>query len=191
MIRTAAAALATVLVAAPALAEPVAYAFDKSHANLSFSYNHLGYSTTDGRFGNWTGDLVIDLDAPENSKIAMKVDVATLDTFWEERDNHLKSADFFGVETHPEASFTSTEVRKTGDTTLEVSGDLTIKGVTKPVTFDVTVNTVGEHPMAKVPAVGLDATAVVKRSDYGMTMFLPYVGDEVTISFSAEALQAK
>lgn len=191
MIRTAAAALATVLFAAPALAEPVAYAFDKSHANLSFSYNHLGYSTTDGRFGDWTGDLVIDLDAPENSKIAMKVDVATLDTFWEERDNHLKSADFFGIETHPQASFASTEVRKTGDNTLEVSGDLTIKGVTKPVTFDVTVNTVGEHPMAKVPAVGLDATAVVKRSDYGMTMFLPYVGDEITISFSAEALQAK
>lgn len=191
MIRTAAAALATVLLAAPALAEPVAYAFDKSHANLSFSYNHLGYSTTDGRFGDWTGDLVIDLDAPENSKIAMKVDVATLDTFWEERDNHLKGADFFGVETHPQASFSSTEVRKTGDNTLEVSGDLTIKGVTKPVTFDVTVNSVGEHPMAKVPAVGLDATAVVKRSDYGMTMFLPYVGDEITISFSAEALQAK
>ena len=72
-----------------------------------------------------------------------------------------------------------------------MSGDLTIKDITKPVTFDVTVNSIGEHPMAKVPAVGLDATTVVKRSDFGMDKFVPYVGDDVTITFSAEALQAK
>ena len=121
----------------------------------------------------------------------MTVNVESIDTFWAERDTHLKSADFFGVEEHPTATFTSTSVEKTGENTLAVTGDLTIKGITKPATFDVTVNAQGEHPMAKTPAVGLDATTVVKRTDYGMDMYVPYVGDEVTISFSAEALQAK
>jgi polyisoprenoid-binding protein YceI len=189
-IRTAA-AIAALLFATPLAAEPVAYDFDKSHANLVFSYDHLGYSTTDGRFGDWEGELLIDLETPSNSKITMTVNVESMDTFWAERDTHLKSADFFGVEEHPTATFTSTNVEKTGENTLAVTGDLTIKGITKPTTFDVTVNAQGEHPMAKVPAVGLDATTVVKRTDYGMDKFVPYVGDEVTISFSAEALQAK
>ncbi|WP_349360432.1 YceI family protein [Stappia sp.] len=191
MIRAAALALTGVLVAAPALAEPVAYEFDKSHANLVFSYDHLGYSTTDGRFGEWTGELVIDQETPENSSITMTVEIDSMDTFWAERDKHLKSADFFDVDTHPRATFVTTDVEKTGETTLSVTGDLTIKGVTKPATFEVTVNALGEHPMAKKQAIGFDATTVVKRSDYGMDMFVPYVGDEVTISFSAEALQAQ
>jgi len=191
MIRAAALALTGVLAAAPALAEPVAYAFDKSHANLVFSYDHLGYSTTDGRFGDWTGELVIDQETPENSSITMTVEIESMDTFWAERDKHLKSADFFDVDTHPRATFVTTDVEKTGETTLSVTGDLTIKGVTKPATFEVTVNALGEHPMAKKPAIGFDATTVVKRTDYGMDMFVPYVGDEVTISFSAEALQAQ
>ncbi|WP_306027637.1 YceI family protein [Stappia sp. MMSF_3263] len=191
MFRTSAAALAALLVAAPAIAEPVAYDFDKSHASLVFSYNHLGYSTTDGRFNDWNGELVIDQETPANSKIAMTVNVDSLATFWGERDAHFKSADFFEVEAHPTATFVSTTVEKTGENTLSVAGELTIKGITKPATFDVTINTIGEHPMAKTPAVGLDAKTVVKRSDYGMDMFVPYVGDEVTISFSAEALKAK
>ena len=191
MIRFAAPALAALVFATPVLAEPVAYEFDKSHANLAFSYNHLGYSTTDGRFGSWEGDLVIDKDEPANSKISFTVDTDSLDTFWGERDTHFKSGDFFDVAKFPKATFVSTGVEKTGDNSLAVSGDLTIKDITKPVTFDVTVNAIGEHPMAKVPAVGLDATAVVKRSDFGMDMYVPYVGDDVTITFSAEALQAK
>uniref|UniRef100_UPI003BAA5833 YceI family protein n=1 Tax=Stappia sp. TaxID=1870903 RepID=UPI003BAA5833 len=191
MIRFAAPALAALVFATPVLAEPVAYEFDKSHANLAFSYSHLGYSTTDGRFGSWEGDLVIDQDEPANSKINFTVDIDSLDTFWGERDTHFKSADFFDVAKFPKATFVSTAVEKTGDDTLSVSGDLTIKDITKPVTFDVTVNSIGEHPMAKVPAVGLDATTVVKRSDFGMDKFVPYVGDDVTITFSAEALQAK
>lgn len=191
MIRLSAALLAVALAAAPAIAEPVAYDFDKSHANLTFSYNHLGYSTTDGRFGDWNGELVIDQETPANSSVSLTVNVDSLDTFWGERDQHLKGSDFFEVTTHPTATFVSTSVEKTGEKTLSVAGDLTIKGVTKPATFDVTINAIGEHPMEKVPAVGFDATTVVKRSDFGMDMFVPFVSDEVTISFSAEALQAK
>ncbi|ADZ71225.1 YceI family protein [Polymorphum gilvum] len=190
MIRIAASALALSLAAMPALAEPVAYAFDKSHANLSFSYNHLGYSTTEGRFGEWDGTLLIDQDNPENSSIEFVIDIASLDTFFADRDKHFLSADFFDVEKFPKATFKSTKVEKVGDSKLAVTGDLTIKDVTKPVTLDVDVTALGEHPMAKTPAAGFAVTTVIKRSDYGMDMYVPYVGDTVTVTFHAETLKA-
>jgi len=190
MIRIAASALALSLAAMPALAEPVAYAFDKSHANLSFSYNHLGYSTTEGRFGEWNGTLLIDQDNPENSSIEFVIDIASLDTFFADRDKHFLSADFFDVEKFPKATFKSTKVEKVGDGKLAVTGDLTIKDITKPVTLDVDVTALGEHPMAKTPAAGFAVTTVIKRSDYGMDMYVPYVGDDVTVTFHAETLKA-
>ncbi|NVK33711.1 MAG: polyisoprenoid-binding protein [Rhodobacteraceae bacterium] len=190
MIRFATTAIALTLLSGTAFAEPVAYVFDKSHSNLSFSYNHLGFSTTEGRFGDWTGTLMIDEDAPENSSIAFTIDTTSLDTFDSERDTHFKSGDFFDIENFPEASFTSTSVEKTGDNTLKVSGDLTIKDITKPATLDVTVTTLGEHPMTKQQAAGFAVTSVIKRSDYGMDMFVPYVGDEVTVTFHGETAVA-
>lgn len=190
MTRFAASALALALFATPALAEPVAYSFDKSHSNLSFTYDHLGYSTTDGRFGNWDATLLIDADKPEASSIEFTIDTTSLDTFFADRDTHLKSADFFDVAKFPQATFKSTKVTKTGDKELEIVGDLTIKGVTKPATLAVKVTTMGEHPMAKMPAVGFAGTTTIKRSDYGMNMFVPYVSDEVTITLHAETLAA-
>ncbi|WP_289036030.1 YceI family protein [uncultured Roseibium sp.] len=190
MIRFASSALAFSLLAGAAVAEPVAYDFDKSHANLAFSYNHLGYSTTEGRFGEWEGTLLIDQDAPANSSIEFVIDVNSLDTFWADRDKHFLSADFFEAEKFPKASFKSTSVEKTGENTLKVTGDLTIKDVTKPAVLDVTVTTIGDHPMAKKPAAGFAVTSTIKRSDYGMDKFVPYVGDEITVTFHAETLKA-
>ncbi|MBS8259035.1 polyisoprenoid-binding protein [Roseibium polysiphoniae] len=190
MIRFASSALAFSLLAGAAVAEPVAYDFDKSHANLAFSYNHLGYSTTEGRFGEWEGTLLIDQDAPANSSIEFVIDVNSLDTFWADRDKHFLSADFFEAEKFPKASFKSTSVEKTGENTLKVTGDLTIKDVTKPAVLDVTVTTIGEHPMVKKPAAGFAVTSTIKRSDYGMDKFVPYVGDEITVTFHAETLEA-
>ncbi|WP_153769518.1 YceI family protein [Labrenzia sp. CE80] len=190
MIRFAASALALSLLAGAAVAEPVAYDFDKSHANLAFSYNHLGYSTTEGRFGEWEGTLLIDQDAPANSSVEFVVDVNSLDTFWADRDKHFLSADFFEAEKFPKATFTSTSVEKTGENTLKVTGDLTIKDITKPAVLDVTVTTIGDHPMAKKPAAGFAVTSTIKRSDYGMGKFVPYVGDEISVTFHAETLEA-
>ncbi|MBN8180879.1 MULTISPECIES: YceI family protein [Roseibium] len=190
MIRLAASALALSLVAGTALAEPVAYDFDKSHANLAFSYNHLGYSTTEGRFGEWEGTLLIDKDTPANSSIEFTIDVGSLDTFWAERNAHFLSADFFDAEKFPEATFKSTKVEKTGDNQLEVTGDLTIKDITKPVTLTVDVTALGEHPMAKKEAAGFAVSTVLKRSDYGMDMYVPYVGDDITVTFHSEALKS-
>ncbi|CTQ41985.1 YceI family protein [Roseibium aggregatum] len=190
MIRLAASALALSLVAGTALAEPVAYDFDKSHANLAFSYNHLGYSTTEGRFGEWEGTLLIDKDTPANSSIEFTIDVGSLDTFWAERNAHFLSADFFDSEKFPKATFKSTKVEKTGDNQLEVTGDLTIKDITKPVTLTVDVTALGEHPMAKKEAAGFAVSTVLKRSDYGMDMYVPYVGDDITVTFHSEALKS-
>lgn len=189
MKRFAASAIAFSLLAGTAIAEPVAYDFDKSHANLSFTYNHLGYSTTDGRFADWDGALLIDSETPSNSSIEFTIDVASLDTFWADRDTHLKSPDFFDTAKFPKATFKSTKVEQTGENQLEVTGDLTIRDITKPATLTVNVTAMGEHPMAKKPAAGFAVTTVVKRSDYGMDMFVPYVSDEVTVTFHAETLK--
>lgn len=189
MIRVATSIAALAALTATAFAEPVAYDFDKSHANLSFTYNHLGYSTTDGRFGEWNGSLLIDQATPSNSSVAFEIDIDSLDTFWADRDTHLKSADFFDAAKYPKASFKSTKVEKVGEQQLEVTGDLTIRDITKPVTLNVTVTALGDHPMAKKPAAGFAVSTVLKRSDFGMDKYVPYVGDEVTVTFHAETLQ--
>jgi len=190
MIRFAASALALSLLTGTASAEPVAFDFDKSHANLSFSYNHLGFSTTEGRFGDWQGTLLIDKETPANSSVEFTIDVSSLDTFFADRDTHFLSADFFDAEKFPTATFKSTKVEQTGENQLEVTGDLTIKDITKPVTLTVDVTTFGEHPMAKKEAAGFSVSTVLKRSDYGMDMYVPYVGDEVTVTFHSEALKS-
>ncbi len=189
MTRLSAAILAAALFATPALAEPVAYDFDKSHSNLGFSYNHLGYSTTEGRFGDWQAELLIDQEDPSKSRIDFTIEIDSLDTFFADRNKHLLSPDFFDAAKFPQATFVSTSVEKTGDNQLAVTGDLTIRGMTKPVTLDVTVTQIGAHPMANVPAVGFAAETTVRRSDFGMDMYVPYISDEVKITFHAEALQ--
>ncbi|MEP3429527.1 MAG: YceI family protein [Roseibium sp.] len=189
MIRLATSAFALALLTGTATAGPVSYDFDKSHSNLSFSYNHLGYSTTDGRFGDWDGSLSIDKDAPDNSSVEFSINIESLDTFWADRDTHLKSADFFDAEKFPKATFTSTKVKQTGEAELEVTGDLTIRGITKPAILTVNVTALGEHPMAKKEAAGFAVSTVIKRSDYGMDKFVPYVGDEVTVTFHSETLK--
>ncbi len=189
MIRIAASAFAVSLLAGTAFAEPLSYDFDKSHSNLSISYNHLGFSTTEGRFGNWDGTLLIDKDNPANSSIEFTIDVKSLDTFSADRTAHFLSADFFDADKFPTATFKSTSVEQTGEKQLKVTGDLTIKGIAKPVTLTVDVTTLGEHPMAKKEAAGFAVTGVVKRSDYGMDMYVPYVSDDVTVTFHTETLK--
>ena len=190
MIRLATSAFALSLLVGAATAEPVAYEFDKSHSNLSFSYNHLGYSTTDGRFADWDGVLQIDKDTPANSSIEFTINIDSLDTFWADRDTHLKSPDFFDAAKFPKATFTSSKVEQTGENELEVTGDLTLHGITKPVTLAVNVTALGEHPMAKKEAAGFAVSTIIKRSDFGMDKYVPYVGDEVSITFHAETLKA-
>lgn len=188
------AAIALALFVTPALAETPAgaatYQIDTSHTYLGFSINHLGFSTTYGRFTDVSGTITFDAETPEASAVDVKIVPASLYTGHEARDEHVRGKDFLNVAEFPDMSFKSTAIERTGEKTGKITGDLTLHGVTKPVTLDATFTQMGDYPMQEgVTAIGFDATGSLKRSDYGIETFIPGVSDEVTITISLEAMQ--
>lgn len=183
--------IAAALVALPlaAHAEPEAYTLDSSHSQVLFSYNHLGYSTTWGMFSGFEGDIQFDQDNPANSSVTVSFPVRSMFTGWEGRFEHFMSADFFGADEDEMVTFTSTSIDVTGDTTANIIGDLTLNGITKPVTLAATLNQAGDHPMEGKPWAGFNATATLMRSDFEVGMFAPFVSDEVEIQISLEAMK--
>lgn len=175
--------------AAPALAAEE-YVFDKSHTQILFEYQHLGYSITQGSFTEWDGTLMVDEADPTASSLDVTIQTASLYTGFAGRDQHFLSPDFFDAEANPTITFVSNAVEQTGDSTLAVAGDMTINGITQPVTFDVVINQISPHPMSEVRTLGFTATTEVKRTDFDLGMFAPYVGDEVSIRVSGEAALA-
>lgn len=148
-----AAALAASLslgLAAPQAWAAETYYIDQGHTEVRFSWNHAGVSVQSGEFTTATGKLVLDPDNIANSTIEVKIDASSVSSGFGPLDNHLKSKDFLDVETYPEITFKSTSVTQTGDKTADVTGDLTIHGVTKPVTLKTTLTHRGEHPVAAV-----------------------------------------
>jgi polyisoprenoid-binding protein YceI len=164
---------------------------DASHAELGFAVRHLMISTVRGRFGAVTGAVTFDEQQPENSKIDVTIDVTSIDTRQEMRDNHLRSADFFDVENHPNIHFVSTKVDGDVNGDFQVTGDLTIRGTTRSVTLDVTNEGRGLDPWGN-ERVGISATGKIKRSDFGLTWNQALeaggvaVGDEVKLSLDVE-----
>lgn len=188
------ATLAFALCATPTIAETPAsaatYEIDTSHTYLGFSINHLGFSTTYGRFTDVSGTITFNEENPEASSVEVQIVPASLYTGHEERDKHVRGKDFLNVEEFPEMSFKSTAIERTGEKTAKITGDLTLHGVTTPVTLDATFTKMGDYPMQEgVKAIGFDATGTLKRSDFGIETFLPAIGDEVTITISLEAMQ--
>lgn len=188
--RIAAAAAALAFLAGPALAAE-RYEIDGSHAHVGFEIEHLGFSTTYGRFNDVSGTIMLDEENPEASSVEVRIVTASLDTAHEERDKHVRGADFLNVEEFPDITFKSTKIERTGETTGKLTGDLTMHGVTKPVTLEATLNKVGAYPMAEegqeILAAGFDARGTLKRSDFGMGAYVPMVSDEIAISISLEA----
>ena len=135
--------------AIPAMAAETYYT-DQGHTEVRFGWSHAGVSMQTGEFTTASGKLVLDPENVEQSSISVTIDAASVSTGFEALDTHLKSADFLEVETYPEITFESTSVERTGDTTAKVTGDLTIHGVTKPVTLETTLTHRGEHPVAAV-----------------------------------------
>ncbi|MCW9044526.1 MAG: YceI family protein [Pseudopelagicola sp.] len=183
-------AAALVLGAGIASAEPVAYTLDPSHSQILFSYNHLGFSTTYGMFAGFEGQIMFDKDAPAASSVSVAFPVRSMLTGWEERFAHFMSADFFAASEDEMVTFVSTGIEVTGETTAQITGDLTLNGVTKAVVLDAVLNQSGDHPMAGKPWAGFDATTTLVRSDYGLGEFAPYVSDDVEVMISIEAMQA-
>ena len=167
------------------------YDIDPTHTQVEFTYSHMGFSNITGRFDTVQGEFLFDPANPTQSSVNITIPVESISTGVDKLDEHLLKADFFDQATYPTATFKSTGVTAAGEGQLKVAGDLTIHGVTRPVVLDVTINKIGEHPMAKVPAAGFDATTTILRSDYGVGGYVPVVGDEVRIDITVEATLAK
>lgn len=177
--------------AQPAKAEPVTFALDKAHSNLVFNIDHLGYSKTWGRFGEMDATLMLDQENPAKSSIELVVDAVSVDTNHLKRDNHLRSPDFLSVREFPTITFVSTSVEPTGETTAKVTGDLTMHGITKPITLNVTMNKLEEHPMMKVPAVGFSSELTLDRTDFGVATFAPAIGSEMRVFIDLEFIKER
>jgi polyisoprenoid-binding protein YceI len=167
------------------------YQIDTAHSGAAFSVRHMMVTNVSGRFSNLKGSVVIDDKTPANSKVEAVIDVSTVNTNEPKRDGHLKSPDFFDVAKFPTMTFTSTKVYKSGDVT-KVEGNLTLHGVTKPVTLNLSeVSAEVKHPMGGLVR-GATATTKIKRSDFGLTWNRALeaggvtVGDEVSITLEIE-----
>jgi polyisoprenoid-binding protein YceI len=174
-----------------AQAAPVTYKLDPTHTMVLFSWNHFGFSNPTANLGIGEGTLVYDEAKPANSSVQVTLPLANLDTHVSALDEHLKKPDFFDAAKYPVVTFKSTRVEPLGGNKFKVTGDLTVHGVTKPVVLDATLNKAGMQPMLKVPAIGFDATATIKRSDFGVGAYVPNVSDEVQIHITTEAEAGK
>lgn len=181
-------AAAVSLFATCALAAPTTYKLDPNHTNVLVSWSHFGFSNPSVHFGNADGSLVYDPDNVGASSVQVTLPLSGLNAYVAKFDEHLRSGDFFDATKFPTVSFKSTKVESAGEGRLRVTGELTVKDITKPVTLDVSVNKVGEHGMAKRAAAGFDATTKINRSDFGVGAFVPNVSDEVSIRITTEAL---
>ena len=164
------------------------YTIDPRHTQIIFGIRHMGLSTYYGRFAKESGTLTFDPTAPETSALNVQIDMSAIQTHVDELDKEL-SGSVFHADKFPAASFQSTKIVKTGENTGTVTGNLTMAGVTRPVTLNVTFNGGRNSPMPFQPyRIGFDASGTIKRSDFGLTkmMWSSYVGDEVNLLIQCE-----
>lgn len=173
-----------------AMAAPETYAVDGSHTFPRFSYSHFGLSKQLSRFDKTTGSVVWDKEA-KTASVDMTIDTTSVDTGFPLFNEHIQGADFLDTAKYPTATFKSTKVVFDGDKPASIEGNLTIKGVTKPVTLKVTSFLNMAHPMLKKDAIGANAEVVIKRSDFNAGKYAPYVGDDVLIDIALEAVSTK
>lgn len=163
------------------------YTIDKSHAFVQFAISHLGYSTLAGRFNDFEGSFSWDKASPADARVEVTIRTASIDTNWAERDKHLRGADFLDVEAHPTATFKST--RYSGDATGgKLEGELTLHGVTKPITLDVRAIGEGDDPWGGYRA-GFAATATLRRGDFGISYDLGPSAETMTFDLFVEGIR--
>lgn len=166
------------------------YVEDDAHAYINMTYVHQGFSSPYIRFNDFAVEVDYDPENVENSTVMVTIQADSIDTGVEDFDAHLNSADFFETETYPEITFVSTSLTKETETTGTMTGNVTIKNNTKPVTLDVTLNKIGETQDG-TPKMGLSARGTVLRSDFGVDMAVPYVSDEVDLIIEVELEKAE
>ncbi len=172
-----------------AWAEPATYILDKSHTQILFFADHLGFSKSMGKFLDFDGEFTFDEAAPENSRVIVSIKTESIEMNDEQWNEHMKSADFFYVSHFPEMTFESTGIDVTGEDSADITGNLTLLGITRPVTLKTLFNKAGEHPMTGSHIAGFSAHTSIRRSEFGMTYGLPGVGDEVMIRLEVEGIR--
>ena len=166
------------------------YEIDPSHTSVAGRIDHLGFSTTTIRFAKSSGSFTFDPAHPEATKLEVSVDISSLSTDWEARDTELKGPMFFNAEKFPVATFTAASLTKVDANHAKVNGQLTLLGVTKPVEMEVTLRGAGKGMMGDTRA-GFEAHMAIQRSDFGMTAYVPAVGDKVDLTIDAEFVRKK
>ncbi|MFA4970059.1 MAG: YceI family protein [Sulfuritalea sp.] len=174
--------------AASAIAAPETFNIDLGHTAPRFEYSHFGYSNQMHRFDKTSGKIVLDRAAKTGS-VDVTIDATSVNTGLALFNQHIQAADYFDTAKYPTITFKSTSVKFEGDKPVAVDGNLTIKGVTKPVTLTVTSFHSMPHPMYKKDALGANASAKLKRSEFNMGKNAPYVSDEVTLTIAVEAIK--
>ncbi len=171
-----------------ALAAPETYIIDSNHSSPRFSYSHFGYSTQLSRFDKASGKIVIDKVA-KTGAVNVTIDTTSVNTGYSLFNEHIQAEDFLNTAKYPTANFASSKMNFDGDKITTIDGVLTLKGVSKAVTLNVTSFLCMPHPMLKKEACGANATTIVKRTDFNMGKHAPYVGDDVTITLPVEAIK--
>ncbi|MGO7581968.1 YceI family protein [Rhizobium ruizarguesonis] len=159
---------------------------DPVHSGIAFYIDHLGFSRVIGVAREFSGSFDFDAAKPETSDLDVKVSVAAISTNNKQRDGDIQGADWFNATEFPDITFVGKEFKKSTDTTGKIMGDLTIAGVTKSTTLDVTFNKEGQNPWDKSHVVGFSAATKIKRSDFGMKAALGMIGDEVDLVIQVE-----
>jgi polyisoprenoid-binding protein YceI len=175
----------------PALAATQKYDIDSGHTQVRFTWNHFGFSNPSATLEQIKGEINLDAADLSKSSVNVTLSLAGLHTGVAKLDEHLKTPEFLDAAKYPDITFKSTKVEKTSAEALKISGDLTVHGVTKPVTFDAKINKIGENPMMKSQSAGFDADVTIKRSDFGVVKYVPNVSDDIRVHITLDSHLAK
>jgi len=169
---------------------PGKYELDQNHAYISFSYSHMGMSHPQIQFSDFDAELMLDGREMSNSEVSITIDASSIDTSIAAFDDALRGEEYFDVENHPEIVFRSSTYVEESPTAGTLTGDLSVLGKTVPVTLDVTINSAAMNRMTRREMIGFSATGIVHRSDFGLTAFDQYVGDELSLNIQVEFAKA-
>ncbi|OTG69070.1 polyisoprenoid-binding protein [Acinetobacter sp. ANC 4470] len=179
--------LAVASVATLSLAKPVAYQIDPTHTATVFSWNHFGFSTPSANFTDIQGTINIDNEKPANSSVNVTIPLSSINSNVPALDKEFQQEAWFNAAKYPNITFKSTKVETKDKKHFKITGDLTVKGITKPVVLDAVLNKQAVHPMSKLPTIGFNATTSFDRSAFGIGAYVPNVGDKITVNITTEA----
>ncbi|HSD40148.1 MAG TPA: YceI family protein [Rhodocyclaceae bacterium] len=177
------------VIAASAVAAPESYSIDPTHSAARFGYDHLGWTYQQHRFDQTTGKIIYD-KAAKTGSVDVTIDAKSINTGYPLFAQQMQAEDMFDTAKYPTITYKSTGVKFEGDKLVSIDGDLTVKGITKPVTLLVTSFVAGPHPVQKRrEGIGANATAKIKRSDFNIAKQIPIVADEVSLTFTVQAFK--